>query len=128
VSIQHTPLSVRITARPDYFNICEKILHKCLTSAKIARYNVYKLHEGGENMLQRHKLKEQRLKMGYTQEKVAELTGIERTRYTRIETGKAGRVALFEAFAISKALISDINELFASDAELLSFNSTGTDQ
>lgn len=68
-------------------------------------------------MLQRHKLKEQRLKLGYTQEKVSELTGIERTRYTRIETGKVGRVTLFEAFAISKALLSDINEIFPYEAE-----------
>lgn len=76
----------------------------------------------------RHKLKEQRLKLGYTQEKVAELTGIERTRYTRIETGKAGRVALFEAFAISRALMSDVDKLFPSDAELLPVKPTGTDQ
>jgi DNA-binding XRE family transcriptional regulator len=74
----------------------------------------------------RHKLKEQRLKLGYTQEKVAELTGIERTRYTRIETGKAARVALFEAFAISKVLLSDVHELFPYEIEVLSIKPTGT--
>ncbi len=80
-------------------------------------------------MTQRHKLKEQRLRLGYTQEKVAELTGIERTRFTRIENGKAGRVALFEAFAISKVLMSSIEELFASDVDLLSsVKSTGAEQ
>ncbi len=79
-------------------------------------------------MINRNKLRERRLMFGYTQSKIEELTGVERTRYNKIETGNITRISLFDAFAISKALGTSIEELFDSDSLYQESNSpTGTD-
>lgn len=60
----------------------------------------------------RDKLKENRQKLGYTHERMSQLTGIERTKYTRIENGSIKKVSLDDAFRISRALNSTIEEIF----------------
>lgn len=75
----------------------------------------------------RSKLKEQRIKLGYTQKKISELTGIERTKYTRIENKQCG-VSVEDAFVIAKTLCSTVEELFASENVNNNHNlPTGTD-
>jgi len=60
----------------------------------------------------RNKLKEKRLMLGYTQDKMSSLTGIERTKYTRIENGGIKRVTIDDAFLISKVLLATIEDIF----------------
>lgn len=60
----------------------------------------------------RQKLREQRLLLGYTQEKISELTGIERTRYNRIENNMIKKVPVDEAYVIAKVLLSSIEDIF----------------
>lgn len=60
----------------------------------------------------RDKLKETRLKFGFTQEKMSQLTGIERTKYTRIENGSIKKVTIDDAFLISKVLMTTIEDIF----------------
>jgi len=61
----------------------------------------------------RAKMKELRMKAGLTQEDMAQKTGIERTKYTRIENGSLKNVYVNDAYLIAKALKSSIEELFA---------------
>lgn len=60
----------------------------------------------------RKALRERRIYFGYTQENIAEITGIERTKYTRIENGSINRVAVDDAFLIAKALDTTIESIF----------------
>lgn len=77
----------------------------------------------------REKLKLRRAKFGYTQEVMAELTGIERTKYTRIENGSIKKVSVDDAYLIAKALDTYIEEIFLPDDVYLKHQSkpTGTD-
>ena len=68
-------------------------------------------------MQTKHKLKEQRKLLGYTQQKVSELTKIERTRYTKIENGNIQRISLADASAIARALNTTIEELFSEETQ-----------
>lgn len=63
----------------------------------------------------RKALRERRIHFGYTQENIAEITGIERTKYTRIENGSTNRVAVDDAFLIAKALDTTIESIFMPD-------------
>jgi len=60
----------------------------------------------------RKALRDRRMRFGYTQEKMSELTGIERTKYTRIENGSINRVSVDDAFRIAKALDATIESIF----------------
>lgn len=59
----------------------------------------------------RAKLREKRKLFGYTQKQLSEMTGIERTKYTRIENGMQG-VTVEDAFIIAKVLCSNVEDLF----------------
>lgn len=53
-----------------------------------------------------------RSEWGYTQQELADMTGIERSKITKIETGARG-VETDEALAIARALDTSVEELFA---------------
>lgn len=56
------------------------------------------------------KLKETRIKKGYTQKKMAQLLDIETSNYARIE--RTGKTTLEKAYQISKILNKSIEFLF----------------
>ncbi|NLK53105.1 MAG: helix-turn-helix domain-containing protein [Syntrophomonadaceae bacterium] len=76
----------------------------------------------------RVRLKARRNLLGYTQKKMSELTGIERTKYTRIENGSIKRVSVDDAFLIAKALNTTIESIFALEGVCQKYadRSTGT--
>jgi diguanylate cyclase (GGDEF)-like protein len=59
-----------------------------------------------------NKLKKRRLELGFSQAQVSEITGIERTKYNRIENGTLKKIQLQDAYAIARALETDISQLF----------------
>ena len=65
----------------------------------------------------RHKLKAARNSLNLTQENMEQLTGIERSRYTKIENGNIQRISLADASAIARALNTTIEELFAEETQ-----------
>lgn len=76
----------------------------------------------------RKTLRDRRISFGYTQEKMSELTGIERTKYTRIENGSINRVSVDDAFLIAKALDTTIESIFMPNDVYQEHNeSTGTE-
>jgi len=60
-------------------------------------------------------LRKRRLDFGYTQEKLSQITGIERTKYTRIENGSKKRVSVDDAYLIAKALDTTIEDIFVPE-------------
>jgi transcriptional regulator with XRE-family HTH domain len=60
-------------------------------------------------------LRDRRISLGYTQEKMSEITGIEHTKYTRIENGSINRVSVDDAFIIAKALNATIGSIFMTN-------------
>lgn len=76
----------------------------------------------------RKALRDRRISFGYTQEKMSEITGIERTKYTRIENGSINRVSVDDAFLIAKALDTTIESIFMPNDVYQEHNeSTGTE-
>ncbi|NLG33424.1 MAG: diguanylate cyclase [Syntrophomonadaceae bacterium] len=59
-----------------------------------------------------NKLKKRRMELGFSQTRVSEITGIERTKYNRIENGTLKKVQLQDAYAIARALETDISKVF----------------
>ena len=68
-------------------------------------------------MIIRHKLKAARNSLNLTQENMEQLTGIERSRYTKIENGNIQRISLADASAIARALNTTIEELFSEETQ-----------
>ncbi len=60
----------------------------------------------------RTKLRNRRNEYKYTHEQMSNLTGIERTKYTRIENGSIKRVSVDDAYLISKVLNTSIEDIF----------------
>jgi transcriptional regulator with XRE-family HTH domain len=60
----------------------------------------------------RMKLRNRRNEYKYTHEQMSSITGIERTKYTRIENGSIKRVSVDDAYLIAKALNTSIEAIF----------------
>ncbi len=63
----------------------------------------------------REALRSLRIHFGYTQEKMSEITGIERTKFTRIENGSIKNVSVNDAYLIAKALDTTIESIFVPE-------------
>lgn len=76
-------------------------------------------------MNERNILRERRKSLKFTQRDMERMTGIERTRYNKIEKGVIAKISFIDAYVISKALHANMEYLFEGDiAEL---TPTGTD-
>lgn len=60
-------------------------------------------------------MRERRKELRYSQQNIADITGIERTRYGKIENGKLQKVDIAEAYKIACALETTMEALFLSD-------------
>lgn len=60
----------------------------------------------------RDRIKERRKTLGYSQQELADISGIERCRCSRIESGAAKTVSIEEAYKIASALNTTVDDLF----------------
>lgn len=75
----------------------------------------------------RKNLRQARIKAGYTQEYMSQKTGIERSIYSRIETGGIKRVSVEDAYKIAQVLGGTIEDIFLSNDVYEKHDVTGTE-
>lgn len=60
------------------------------------------------------KIKEKRIKIGYTQEQLSELSGVSRSQVQRIESGKSENCTITTCIKLTKALNLNLYEIIKS--------------